>query len=161
MNHLTLKNLGSSLIFIAGIGAHGMASAHGDEHHEAAAEPTTGAASTVPGEQTTPSTAAGIWQAIDQKTAALDKDIESGALDQVHHHAFAIRDLTAALPERAQSLPADKRAKVKGSVKFVAILAERLDATGDAKDKAGTRINVDKLKKVLEGLRANFSKATD
>lgn len=157
MKHLTLKNIGSSLALIAGVAAYGMASAHGDEHHDATSAPKAEEAPTAKMETSTPTTADGIWQSIDQKTVELDKTIQSGALDQVHHHAFAIRDLVAALPEHSQSLSADKLAKVKGNVKYVATLAERLDATGDAKDKVGTQTNFEKLKKVLHGLHAIYS----
>ena len=148
MRHRILTIIGSSLALIAGMGLCSVADAA-----------TAKAAPAAKAEQQIPATVEGIWQAIDQKTVELDKVIQGGALDQVHHHAFAIRDLVAALPARSQSLPADKLAKVKGTVKFVATLAQRLDATGDAKDKAGVRSNFDKLKKVLEGMRANYPKA--
>ena len=57
----------------------------------------------------------------------------------------------------AASLGADKVAQVKANTKFVDTLAERLDATGDAKDKAGTESNFQKLKGVLKTIRANYS----
>ena len=148
MRHRILTIIGSSLALIAGMGLCSVADAA-----------TAKAAPAAKAEQQIPATVEGIWQAIDQKTVELDKVIQGGALDQVHHHAFAIRDLVAALPGHSQSLPANKLAKVKGNVKFVATLAKRLDATGDAKDKAGVRSNFDKLKKVLEGMRANYPKA--
>ena len=106
-----------------------------------------------------PNTIEGIWQAIDAKTAELKRTIDTGALDDVHHQAFAIRDLAAALPARSTSLPADKLAKVRGGVKYVATLAERLDTTGDAKDLVGTKQNYAKLTAVLASLRANYSLA--
>lgn len=103
-----------------------------------------------------PATLEGLWQAIDAKSAELKKTIDSGALDQVHHEAYAVRDLVAGLPGKSGALPAENLAKVKASVKFVATLAERLDATGDAKDAAGTKQNFEKLTTVLASLRANF-----
>lgn len=72
--------------------------------------------------------------------------------------AFAIRDLVAALPERSSSLSPDEKTKVQGDVKFVATLAERLDASGDAKDAVDTRGNFDKLASVLADLRTNYTK---
>jgi hypothetical protein len=105
-----------------------------------------------------PSTSAGIWQAIDSKTAELAKTIQSGKLTDVHHVAFAIRDLVATLPDHSSELSADKLAKVKAGVKFVATLADRLDASGDANDKAGAQDNADKLAGVLKSLRANYTK---
>ena len=104
-----------------------------------------------------PATIEGVWQAIDAKSAELKKTIDSGALKEVHHHAFAIRDLVAALPSKSSALSAENLAKVKTGVKFVATLAERLDAAGDAKDAAGTQQNFEKLKTVLASLRADYS----
>ena len=104
-----------------------------------------------------PETADAILQAIDAKSAELKKTIDSGSLDAVHHQAFAIRDLAAALPAKSASLPADKLAKVKGNVKFVATLAERLDATGDAKDLTSTKTNYAKLTTVLASIHSNYA----
>jgi len=105
-----------------------------------------------------PATSQAIWQSIDKETEQLATLIQTGKFEEVHHHAFAIRDLVAALPSRSGALPADKVAQVKANGKFVATLAERLDATGDAKDKAGTESNFRKLKGVLGGIRANYPK---
>ncbi len=78
-----------------------------------------------------PATAPAIWQAIDQQSAALSRVIQTGAFGEVHHRAYAIRDL-------------------------VATLAQRLDATGDAKDRPGTESNFRKLQQVLTAIRANY-----
>ena len=107
-----------------------------------------------------PTTSEAIWKSIDKETEQLSAVIQAGKLDEVHHHAFAIRDLIAALPARSGNLPADKLAQVKANGKFVATLAERLDATGDAKDKAGTESAFQKLKNVLKTLRENYSSAS-
>ena len=104
-----------------------------------------------------PQTADSIWREIDAKSNALQKNIASGALDQVHHQAFAIRDLVATLVTHSATLAPDRLAKVKSAAKFVATLADRLDATGDAKDLAGTKQNFAKLVKVLTNLRANYA----
>ncbi len=106
-----------------------------------------------------PATSAAIWQAIDQQVAALRKAIQTGGFDEVHHRAFAIRDLVAALPARSGSLPPEKLAQIKTNVQFVATLAQRLDATGDAKDKAGTESNFKKLQGILGVIRADYPKA--
>ncbi len=94
-------------------------------------------------------TSSAIWQSIDQQVLALSKAIQTGVFDEVHHRAFAIRDLVAALPARSGLLPPEKLAQVKANVQFVATLAQRLVATGDAKDKAGTESNFRKLQQVL------------
>lgn len=106
-----------------------------------------------------PDTADGILKAIDVKSAELEQIIDAKALDKVHHVAFAIRDLVAALPAKSASLSADKQAKVKGNVKFVATLAERLDATGDANDLPGTQSNYKKLTAVLASIHGNYKAA--
>jgi hypothetical protein len=105
-----------------------------------------------------PASAPEILQAIDAKSAQLQHAIQTGALGQVHHLAYAIRDLAAALPSHSPNLAADKLAAVKGEVKFVATLAERLDASGDANDKATTQANYEKLAKVIATIHSNYAK---
>ena len=105
-----------------------------------------------------PATSQAIWQSIDKETEQLAALIQSGKFEEVHHHAFAIRDLVAALPAHSGALPADKLAQVKANSKlFVATLAGRLDATGDAKDKAGTESNFRKLQGVLKVILADYA----
>ena len=99
-----------------------------------------------------PGTPDAIWKAIDQQSADLKTAIQSGNLKDVHHKAFAIRDLVAALPSHASGLAADAQGKLQSDVKFVATLADRLDAAGDGNDKAGAQANYDKLADVLKGI---------
>jgi len=100
-----------------------------------------------------PATTSAIWQAIDQHSAELAKLIQAGTLQEVHHHAFAIRDLSAALPTHAKELSPEQRKKIESQVKFVATLAQRLDASGDSNDRAGAESNFGKLQVVLSTLR--------
>ncbi|MDA8255305.1 MAG: transporter [Betaproteobacteria bacterium] len=102
-----------------------------------------------------PATSADIWRSIDKETAILDTLIRTGKFGELHHHAFAIRDLVKALPSRSGTLPAEKMAQIKTSSKYVATLAERLDAAGDANDKAASESNLRKLKGLLNVIRAN------
>ena len=104
-----------------------------------------------------PATSQAIWQSIDKETGQLAALIQSGKFEEVHHHAFAIRDLVEALPAHSGALPADNLAQVKANSKFIATLAGRLDTTGDAKDKAGTESNFRKLQSVLKAIRANYA----
>ena len=104
-----------------------------------------------------PATSDAIWQSIDKETEQLATLIQSNKLEEVHHRAFAIRDLVAALPARSASLSADKLAAVKANAKFVAAVAERLDVAGDAKDKGGTEANFEKLKGLLKTIRSNYA----
>jgi len=103
-----------------------------------------------------PASSSGIWQAIDSHVAELHSVINSGKLDSVHLHAYAVRDLVRALPAESKNLSADALAKVKGESKFVDTLAERLDHTGDANDKAGTESNLQKLEGVLKLIRSQY-----
>lgn len=94
-----------------------------------------------------------IWQAIDAQTAALQHSLDNGTLADVHHQAYAIRDLVAALPAHSGDLDAQHRGALDNGIKFVNILAQRLDAAGDSKDAAAVRSNYDKLQNVLTSLR--------
>lgn len=106
-----------------------------------------------------PNTVGAIWAAIDKETDETAKAIQAGALKELDHHAYAIRDLVAALPDRSPSLPADDVARVKANVKFVATLADRLDAAGDSNDKVVSESNFKKLVNILNALRSMYPKA--
>lgn len=99
-----------------------------------------------------PATTDGIWKAIDQQSADLKATIATNDLKEVHHKAFAIRDLVAALPSHSPKLPPSDQTKLEGEVKFVATLTDRLDAAGDGSDKASAQDNYDKLAAVLNGI---------
>ncbi len=170
MNTRTLTILASSLALVGGISGCGP---RGTDASQNAAVPAAAVAApqaeppkpeaSAEAEAPTQIPAGGadvIWQAIDQKNAELETAIQSGSLGEVHHMAFAIRDLAAALPERSSSLSADQQGKVQAGVKFVATLADRLDASGDANDKAGAQDSYGKLAGVLKDLRTNYPDAT-
>lgn len=103
-----------------------------------------------------PDTPAAIWQLIDKEADETTKAIAAGTLKDLHHHAYTIRDLVAALPDHSKSLAADKITKIKADSKFVATLAQRLDAAGDSNNKAASVQNFDKLKDVLKTIKANY-----
>ena len=98
---------------------------------------------------TMPATADGILQEIHKHHGELAETVKSKRLSEVHVHAFAIRDLANGL---AAKVAADKKARVEGSAKNIAKLAEDLDKTGDANDQAGTEANLKKLDGVLMAL---------
>ena len=90
-----------------------------------------------------------IWKAIDSEVSTLDQIIEKNqSLDQVHHHAFAIRDLVNALLKQSTPLVPEKQQQLQAYAKFVEMLAKRLDESGDKKDKAAVQTDLDKLKKI-------------
>jgi len=97
-----------------------------------------------------PDTVPAIVQAIKTQEDELDQMVTAGKLTHVHEAAFAIRDLVNALVDKSGDLPADKISKVKANSKFVAALADRLDKSGDANDKAATSMNFKKLQSVLD-----------
>jgi hypothetical protein len=107
-----------------------------------------------------PDTAAGILKEVKQHEEELSKTITDKKLDDVHHHAFAIRDLVNALPDKSKDLPADKLAKLKANAKFVTDLAKRLDELGDSKDQAGTEANFKKLQGILKQIRSLYPSDT-
>lgn len=93
-----------------------------------------------------PGTVDGIMAAIQKAHGELAEVVKSKKLADVHHKAFAIRDLANALPAK---VAADKKARVEGSVKNIAKLAEDLDKTGDDNNQAGTEANLKKLDGVI------------
>lgn len=100
-----------------------------------------------------PQSPAAIWQAIDKADQELTTVVKAGRLGEVHHHAFALRDLVAALPAQSKDLGAAQQKSLTANVKFIATLAQRLDTAGDANDRVAVEINVTKLKGVLTKMR--------
>jgi hypothetical protein len=106
-----------------------------------------------------PATSAEIWQAIDSHVQALNAAVTKGELASVHHDAFAVRDLVRGLPTHSPGLSEAALTKVKEQSKFVDTLAARLDQTGDANDKAGTKANLSKLEGMLKTIRDQYASA--
>lgn len=108
----SLKALTVGTLLITSMANAGITYANEREDHSPA---TAGA------EQSLPGTIVGIWQAIDQKTAELKQLIQSGSLANVHHVAYAVRDLVAALagplyqPARRQAGGHKRRRQVCGN----------------------------------------------
>jgi lipopolysaccharide export LptBFGC system permease protein LptF len=103
-----------------------------------------------------PDTVAGILQAVQTDETELGKTIAAKKLEDVHHLAFAIRDLVNALPEKSKDLDSEKLGKLKANAKFVASLADRLDKSGDDKDQAGTEANFKKLQDLLKQIESLY-----
>lgn len=100
-----------------------------------------------------PATAEGILKAIHEHHGELAEVVKNKKLADVHHHAFAIRDLAKALPAKAA---ADKKKQVEGAVKNISKLAEDLDKAGDDGKQAETEALLKKLDGVLKVLEAQF-----
>lgn len=103
-----------------------------------------------------PDTVEDTWKEIHKHHMELQDVVKNNKLDMVHHHAFGVRDLVNALPDKSKDLPADKLAKVKANAKFVEDLAKRLDESGDAKDQAATEANLKKLDAIIKTLEAQY-----
>ena len=102
-----------------------------------------------------PATVEGILKAIHMEHGELAETIQKKKLADVHHHAFAIRDLAKALPAKAA---ADKKKQVEGAVKNISKLADDLDKAGDDGKQAVTEALLKKLDGVLKVLEAQFEK---
>lgn len=96
-----------------------------------------------------PDTLDGIWKEIHKHHQELGETIKAKKLGDVHHHAFAIRDLAKALPAK---VPAEHKKHIENLVKRVSQIAEDLDQSGDAGDQAKTETNCKKLDKVLKDM---------
>ena len=92
-----------------------------------------------------------ILAAIHTKQAELTTAISEKRLNDVHHFAFAIRDLALPL---ARKVAPENQERVQGSLNNISKLAEQLDSTGDAGDQAGTEANLKKLNGVLKVLES-------
>jgi rubrerythrin len=107
-----------------------------------------------------PDTVEDTWKEIHMHHMELHDVVKTKKLDMVHHHAFGVRDLVNALPDKSKDLPADKLAKVKANAKFVEDLAKRLDESGDANDQATTEANLKKLDGIIKTLEAQYPPET-
>lgn len=100
-----------------------------------------------------PETVEGIFKSIQEYRHHLGETVEKKKLADVHHLAFAIRDLANALPPKAA---ANKKKQVEGTVKNIAKLAGELDESGDAGNQAKTEVNLKKFDGLLKVLHAQF-----
>ena len=100
-----------------------------------------------------PDTVEGIFKAIHEHHMELAETVKNKKLADVHHHAFAIRDLANALPAKAA---ADKKKQVEGTTKNITKLASDLDESGDANDQAKTEANLKKLDGLIKVLETQF-----
>lgn len=99
-------------------------------------------------------TASGVWQQIDAEQTKLASVISSGSLADVHRHAFAIRDLVAALPRVSSGLAAAESASLAAGVKDIAKEADDLDKSGDAGDLSATQAGATAMGASLAKLRS-------
>ena len=96
-----------------------------------------------------PDTVEGIWKEIHKHHHELADTVKAKKLADVHHHAFAIRDLAKALPAKAHP---DHKKMVENAVKRVSQIAADLDKSGDAGDQDKTEANLKKMDAALKAL---------
>jgi hypothetical protein len=106
------------------------------------------------GETITPAaTITGIWAQITAEQGKLSTAIQNGQLKDVHHLAFGIRDLVAALAEKASVSTPAAAPKLKDLVEQVKASASKLDETGDAGNLSGTQAEAAKLGATLDAIK--------
>ena len=94
-----------------------------------------------------PDTLDGIWKEIHQHHKELADTVNAKKLDQVHQHAFAIRDLAKALPAK---VPAEHKKHVENMVKKLSQIAADLDKSSGAGGQTKTEANLKKLDALLK-----------
>lgn len=107
-----------------------------------------------------PATVPGIWAAVQVHHAELDRVVGSGKLGDVHLHAFAIRDLVAAMPRKSKGLSKGALGKLKAEVKAMRKLAADLDAAGDAGDAGKTKALMTDLDAALKRVAVIYPEGT-
>jgi hypothetical protein len=99
-----------------------------------------------------PKTLPAIWSAVLGHQKDLHDVLAAKKLADVHHHAFAIRDLVAAMPVKSTMLAAEKKTALKKSASRVSSLAKLLDEAGDAGDSAKVAVLTLKLDTELKAI---------
>lgn len=96
-----------------------------------------------------PDTLNGIWDEIHHHNMELTNAVAQHKLADVHHCAFAVRDLAKALPAK---VPAAHKQHITNMVKKLSQQAEDLDKSGDAGDQAKTEANLKKFQATLKDM---------
>ena len=103
-----------------------------------------------------PATVEGIWKEIHSQEVKLAKVVAVKDLGEAHDHAFAIRDLVKALPEKVAT---DLKTKAEEGVKEITPLAAAIDKSGAAGAQKATEENVKKLGAAVKALEAKLKPA--
>jgi ABC-type glycerol-3-phosphate transport system substrate-binding protein len=98
-------------------------------------------------------TLAGIWTQIADEQSKLSTAIQNGQLKDVHHLAFAIRDLVLAAADKAKAASPASGSKLDGMVEQVKASATKLDELGDAGNLSGTQTEYAKLETILGAIK--------
>ena len=103
-----------------------------------------------------PATVEEIWAAIHKQQAKLTAVVAKSDLGEAHDHAFAIRDLVKALPEK---IATEHKVKTEESAKEIAKIAADIDKSGAAGAQKATEANVKKLETAVAALEARLKPA--
>lgn len=103
-----------------------------------------------------PATEDEIWKAIHKQQVKLTDRVAKKDLGEAHDHAFAIRDLVKALPDK---VPADSKAKAEEGAKEITKLAADIDKSAAAGAQKATEENVKRLGMAIVGLNARLKPA--
>ena len=107
-----------------------------------------------------PKTAAEAWKNAMMHHTALDKAIKAKKLNEVHVHAFAVRDSVKHLPHFSKGLSKDKQASLAKGVNTVTQLAKQLDAAGDSGNQAKTEALHKRFDTVLKAIERLYPAGT-
>ena len=94
-----------------------------------------------------------IWTQIAAEQGKMTAAIQNGQLKDVHHLAFAIRDLVVALADKAKAASPASAAHLDGLVAQVKTSASTLDELGDAGNLSGTQTEYAKLEAILGAIK--------
>lgn len=100
------------------------------------------------------STGTGIWGQIEDERQELVSVIESARLSEVHHLAFAIRDLANTLAEQTSGLSPSDAESLKTVLAAIAEGASKLDEYGDSGNLGATKEEFARFEASLERLKA-------
>lgn len=103
-----------------------------------------------------PKTLPAVWSAVTEHQKELHEVLAAKKLEDVHHHAFAVRDLVTALSTKASGLSAENKTALNKSISRVASLAKLLDEAGDSGDSAKVATLVVKLDAELKAIEALY-----
>lgn len=100
-----------------------------------------------------PATVEEIWKKIHEQQKKLADVVARKDLGEAHDHAFAIRDLVKALPEK---IAAEHKATAEASSKEITQLAADIDKSGAAGAQKATEENVKKMTAAIAALEAKL-----
>lgn len=100
-----------------------------------------------------PATVEEIWKEINKQQEKLASTVAKEDLGEAHDHAFAIRDLTKALPSK---VAAELKTKAEEGAKEITKIAADIDKSGAARAQKATETNVRKMEAAVKALQTSL-----